>query len=122
MRRRWYAPEFKAEAGIMRKWRRRAAQVRRELGISEIVLYQLLGWPWHPNRRATAPEMLWQKRERSAPLRQKNDQPHKEPDFFTRTLAFLANGNWLPDHRPSRRPLPVNALICRPLKISAPGY
>jgi hypothetical protein len=93
----------------MRKWRRRAAQVRRELGISEIVLCQLLGWPWHPNRRATAPEMLWQKREKSAPLRQKNDQPHKEPDFFTRTLAFLANGNWLPDHRPSRRPLPVNA-------------
>lgn len=42
MRRRWYAQELKAEAGIMREWCRRAAQVGRKLAIGEIVLYQLL--------------------------------------------------------------------------------
>ena len=90
-KRRRYTDEFKSEAvQWVRDSRRPVAQVARELGISDNVLYRWMSEERDAQSRGSTRAAVRVEAEELVRLRRENDTLKKERDFLKRAAAFFA--------------------------------
>ena len=89
--RRRYTDAFKAEAvRLVSESRRPVAQIARELGIPDNVLYRWVSGQRHASAQGTTPATLREEREELATLKRENALLRQERDFSRRAAAFFA--------------------------------
>jgi transposase len=89
--RRRYTEEFKVEAvGLVRDSARPVAQVARDLGIADHLLYRWRAEQQQAERHGLTREALRAEHEELARLRRENATLKQERDFLKRAAAFFA--------------------------------
>lgn len=90
-KRRRYTDEFKSEAvKLAQESGRPIAQVARELGISDNVLYRWRGEERQAQSRSSTRVAVRAETEELSRLRRENDTLKKERDFLKKAAAFFA--------------------------------
>ena len=90
-KRRKYTDEFKSEAvKLVHESGRPVAQVARDLGISDNVLYRWMGEERQAQSRGSTRAAVRVEAEELTRLRRENDTLKKERDFLKRAAAFFA--------------------------------
>jgi len=89
--RRQFTDEFKSEAvRLTRESNRPVAQVARELGISDNVLYRWRTEQRHVESRGRTRQSVRAEQEELTRLKRENETLRKERDFLRRAAAFFA--------------------------------
>ena len=89
--RRQYTNAFKTEAvRLVSDSRRPVAQIARELGIPDNVLYRWVSEQRHAHAQGTTPATLREERDELATLKRENLLVRQERDFLQRAAAFFA--------------------------------
>ena len=89
--RRRYTDAFKTEAvRLVRESGRPVAQLARELGIPDHVLYRWVSRQRQAHAQGTTPATLREEREEVATLKRENLLLRQERDFLKRAAAFFA--------------------------------
>ena len=89
--RRQFTDEFKSEAvRLTRESNRPVAQVARELGISDNVLYRWRTEQRHVESRGRTRQSVRAEQEELPRLKRENETLRKERDFLRRAAAFFA--------------------------------
>ena len=89
--RRRYTEAFKTEAvRLVSESGRPVAQLARELGIPDNVLYRWVSGSRHAHAQGTTPATLREERKELAKLRRENLLLRQERDFLKRAAAFFA--------------------------------
>ena len=89
--RRRYTDAFKTEAvRLVSESGRPVAQIARELGILDNVLYRWVSRQRHAHAQGTTPTTLREEREELAKLKRENVLLRQERDFLRRAAAFFA--------------------------------
>jgi transposase len=90
-KRRKYTAGFKAEAvRLVQETRRPVAQVARELGLSDNVLYRWVGEGRQAKAQGTTRAALKAEAEELARLKRENETLRKERDFLKSAAAYFA--------------------------------
>lgn len=90
-RRRQYTDEFKSEAvQLTRKSGRSVAQVARELGMSDNVLYRWMNEQRHADSQGRTRQAVRAGQDELTRLKRENETLRKERDFLRRAAAFFA--------------------------------
>ncbi|WP_213044179.1 IS3 family transposase [Nitrospira defluvii] len=122
--RRQYTEEFKTEAvRLVRDSARPVAQVARDLGIADHLLYRWRAEQQQTESRGHTRQAMRAEQEELVRLRRENATLKQERDFLKRAAAFLREGvamryRVIQEHD---RRYPIR-LMCRALAVSAAGY
>ncbi|MEK7350414.1 MAG: IS3 family transposase [Nitrospirota bacterium] len=122
--RRQFTDAFKSEAvRLTRESGRPVAQVARELGIGDNLLYRWRSEQTHVESQGQTRQAMRAEQEELTRLKRENEMLRKERDFLKRAAAFLREGvpmryRAIQEHD---RRYPIR-LMCRALAVSAAGY
>jgi transposase len=122
--RRRYTDAFKTEAlRLVSESGGPVAQIARDLGISDNVLYRWVSGQRHTRAQGTTPATLREEREELAMLKHENVLLRQEQDFYdVRRRSSRESAHEIPrDSEATIVAFPFG-LMCRTLAVSAAGY